>query len=142
MTRIDAAQHRLQQASDLATVLDAAYEAFEGMVLVIHPVQDPASGLFTVLVMAAASAADGRNALALAPSLPGHPLSAVPTEQQSGSSEPPKQVAEVVAGLSHLVAERLELAAASALEAGDRAACRHAAQSARDICGLLSASRL
>ncbi len=142
MTGIDVAQQRLQQAGDLAGILDAAYEAFEGMVSVIHRVQDPASGLFTALVMAAASAADGRNALALAPSLPGHPLLAVPAEQQPGSGEPPERVAEVVAGLSDLVAERLELAAASALEAGDRAACRHAPQSARDNCGLLSASRL
>jgi len=111
------------------------------MVSVIHPVQDPASGLFTVLVMAAAFAADGRNALALAPSLPGHPLLAVPTEQQPDSGEPPERVAEVVAGLSHLVAERLAQAAASAPDTGDQAACRHAAQSARDICGLLSTSR-
>src|ERR1035438_4788046 len=69
MTRIDAAQHRVQQASDLAAVLDAAYEAFEAMLSVLHPVQDPASDLFTPLVMAAASAANGRNAVALAPSL-------------------------------------------------------------------------
>jgi len=141
MTGIDVAQQRLQQAGDLAGILDAAYEAFEGMVSVIHRVQDPASGLFTALVMAAASAADGRNALALAPSLPGHPLLAVPTEQQPGSGEPPERVAEVVTGLSHLVAERLTQAAASAPETGDQAACQHAARSAQDICGLLGTSR-
>jgi hypothetical protein len=73
MTRINAVQHRLQQASDLAAVLDAAYTAFEGMLSVIDPVQDPASGLFAALVMAAASAANGRNVLALAPSLRGAP---------------------------------------------------------------------
>src|ERR1700733_1362570 len=105
MTRISAAEHRLQQASGLASVLDAAYEAFEGMMSVIHPVQDPASGLFSAFVMAAASAADGRNALALAPSLPGHPLLAAPGGQQSWSGEPPERVAETVTGLSHLVAE-------------------------------------
>ena len=81
MTRIDAAQHRMQQASDLAAVLDAAYEAFEAMLSVLHPAQDPASDLFTALVMAAASAANGRNALALAPSLPRRPLLAMPAEQ-------------------------------------------------------------
>jgi hypothetical protein len=91
-------------------------------------------------VMAAASAANGRNALALAPSLPGHPLLAVPAVPQPGSSEPPERVAEAVAGLSHLVAERLKHAAASAPDTGDRAACRHAAQSAREISGLLSSS--
>ena len=137
---MDTARQRLQEADGLAAVLDAAYEAFEGMLSVIHPVQDPASSLFAAFVMAAASAADGRNALALAPSLPGHPLLAVPAEQQPWSGEPPERIAEVVAGLSHLVAERLAQAGASAPDTGDRAACRHAVQSARDICELLSSS--
>jgi len=61
---MDTAQQRLLEADGLAAVLDAAYGAFEGMLSVIHPVQDPASGLFAAFVMAAASAADGRNALA------------------------------------------------------------------------------
>jgi len=139
MTRITAAQHRVQQASDLAAVLDAAYEAFEAMLSAIDPVQDPASGLFAAFVMAAASAANGRNAVALAPSLPGHPL-AVPAGQRPWPGERPERLAEVVAGLSHLVAGRLSRAAACAPDTGDRAACTHAARSARDICGLLSTS--
>jgi hypothetical protein len=137
MTVMETAQQRLRGADGLVAVLDAAYAAFEGMVSVIHPVQDPASGLFAAFVMAAAAAADGRNALALAPSLPGHPLLAAPAEQQSWSGEPPERVAEVVAGLSHLVAERLTQAADSAPDTGDEAACRNAARNARDICGLL-----
>ena len=135
---MDKAQQRVQEADGLAAVLDAAYVAFEAMLSVIHPVQDPASGLFAAFVMAAAAAADGRNALALAPSLPGHPLLTVPAEQQPWCGEPPERVAEKVAGLSRLVAERLTQAAASALDTGDAAACRNAAQNARDICGLLS----
>jgi len=138
MTMMDTARQRLQEADGLAAVLDAAYEAFEGMLSVIHPVQDPASSLFAAFVMAAASAADGRNAVALAPSLPRRPLLAVPAEQQPWSGEPPERVAEMVAGLSHLVAERLTQAAAWSPDTGDQAACRHAAQSARDVCGLLS----
>jgi hypothetical protein len=144
MTQIDAAQQRLQQASDLAAVLDAAYQAFEAMVSVIHRVQDPASGLFAAFVMAAASAANGHNALALAPSLPGRPLPAVatePTEQRPWSGEPPEGVGEAVAVLSRLLAERLEQAAASVADTGDRAACRDAAERALDICGLLSSGR-
>jgi hypothetical protein len=135
---MDTAQQHLQEADGLAAVLDASYAAFAGMVAIIHPVQDPASGLFTALVMAAAAAADGRNALALAPSLPRHPLLTTPAEQQPWSGEPPERVAEAVAGLSSLVAERLTQAAASAQDAGDRDACRHAARSAREVCGLLS----
>jgi hypothetical protein len=138
MNRINAAQRRLQQASDLAAVLDAAYEAFEGMLSVIYPAQDPASGWFAAYVMAAASAANGRNALALAPSLPRRPLLAVPAEQGSGPGERPERVAEAVAGLSDLVAGRLALAASGAPDTGDRDACGHAARNALDICGLLS----
>jgi hypothetical protein len=136
MTRITAARHHVQQASDLAAVIDAAYDAFEQMLAVIHPVQDPASDLFAALVMAAASAANGRNTLALAPSLPRRPLLAADDERPS-SPEPPESVAGTVAGLSQLVAGRLAQAATSAPDTGDRAACRHAARSARDICGLL-----
>ena len=140
MTPITAAQHRVQQASDLAAVLDAAYEAFEAMLSAIHRVQDPASGLFAAFVMAAAAAANGRNAVALAPSLPGHPLLAVPAAQRSRPEERPEDLAEVVAGLSHLVAGRLAQAAACAPDPGDQLACAHAARSARDICGLLGNS--
>lgn len=135
---IDTTQQRLQEADGLGVVLDAAYAAFEGMVSVIHPVQDPSSDLFAAFVMAAASAADGRNALALAPSLPRHPLLTTPAQQQPWSGESPERVAEMVTGLSNLVAERLTQAAAAAPDTSDRDACRHAAQSARDICGLLS----
>lgn len=99
---MDMAQQRLQEADGLAAVLDAAYGAFEGMLSVIHPAQDPASSLFAAFVMAAASAADGRNALALAPSLPGHPLLVAPADQQPRPGEPTERVAEAVAGLSHL----------------------------------------
>jgi hypothetical protein len=80
---MDTARQRLQEADGLAAVLDAAYAAFKGMLSVIHSAQDPASGLFAALVVAAvsaASAADGRDALALAPSLPRHPLLARTTE--------------------------------------------------------------
>jgi len=138
MNRINAAHRRLQQASDLPAVLDAAYEAFEGMLSVIYPAQDPASGWFAAYVMAAASAANGRNALALAPSLPRRPLLAVPAEQGSGPGERPERVAEAVAGLSDLVAGRLAWAASGAPDTGDRDACGHAARNALDICGLLS----
>jgi len=53
MTQISAAHDRLQRAGDLAAVLDAAYAAFEGMVAVLHGLQDSGSGLFAAAVMAA-----------------------------------------------------------------------------------------
>src|SRR5487761_1165837 len=102
MTRTDTVRERLQQASDLAAVLDASYEAFEWMLSIIQPLQDPASGWFTAFVMAAASAADGRDALLFAPSLPSNPLPGAPAGQRVAAAQSPEDVAKAVAGLSLL----------------------------------------
>src|ERR1035441_7044629 len=72
MTFLISARDRLERAAGLAAVLDAAYDAFESMRLAFRVHEDPASGLFGAFVMAAASAADGRDAVAFAPSLPAH----------------------------------------------------------------------
>ena len=138
MTRIDAAQAGVQQATELPAVLDASYAAFDAILSVLHPAQDPASDLFTAFVLAAASAANGRNAVALAPSLPRYPLHTAAAQEQPGPGVRPERVAGIVAGLSHLVAERLTQAAACAPDPADRDACSHAAQSARYIRGFLT----
>src|ERR1022692_1967030 len=70
MTWIIGAGDRLREASGLAAVLDAAYDAFEAMLPVIRACQDHAGSLFAAFGKSAASAADGRNAILLAPSLP------------------------------------------------------------------------
>src|SRR5215813_3839609 len=70
MTRIATAHDRVEQADDLAAMLNAAHSAFEDMLSVIRALEDPGHGMFIPLVMAAASAADGRDAIAFAPSLP------------------------------------------------------------------------
>src|ERR1035438_8815383 len=70
MTFLISARDRLEQAAGPAAVLAAAYDAFEGMRLAFRVHEDPASGLFAAFVMAAASAADGRDAVAFAPSMP------------------------------------------------------------------------
>ena len=88
------------------------------MLSVLHPGQDPASDLFTALVMAAASAANGRDALAA--SLPSHQLLAVRGHEQPCAGESPEWVAEMVAGLSHLVAGRLTQVAFTAPDTGHR----------------------
>src|SRR5215831_15707812 len=72
MTRIAMARNRVEQADGLAAMLDSAHDAFEDMLSVIRAHEDPADGMFVPLVMAAASAADGRDAIVFAPSLPLH----------------------------------------------------------------------
>jgi hypothetical protein len=138
MTWIDAVRERLQQATALADVLDAAYAAFEAMLPVIHPLQDPASGMFAAFVMAAASAANGRDAVAVAPSLPEHPVLAPPAAERSPSSQTPVDTAKALAGLGQLIAARLAHAGASAQDPADRTACQRAGRHGRDICELLS----
>ena len=70
MDTITAARARLEHATGLPAILDAAYDAFEDMLPAIEAQQDPGSAAFTAFVMSAASAANGRDAIAAAPSLP------------------------------------------------------------------------
>src|SRR6202043_3720301 len=70
MDPIEAARARLEQVAGLPAVLDAAYEAFEEMLRAIEDQQDPDGGAFAAFVMSGAAAANGRDALAAAPSLP------------------------------------------------------------------------
>jgi hypothetical protein len=135
MSRVLGPRERLQHATALPAVLDAAYGAFEQMLVAIRAHETPASGLFAAFVMSAASAADGRDAVAFAPSLPR------PGTQPPGGGEPAEEnaeaVAESVAALSRLLAVRLAQAGASAPDPGDRAACADAAWCAESIYGLL-----
>ena len=137
MTRMALAQEHLEQAGDLAAVLDAAYEAFEAMLAVINDSQDPASGLFAAFVMAGAAAANGRDAVGFAPSLPTRPQHRGASGEGTTSGASPEVTARGVAALSHLTAARLTPMAGSASRSGDRTACQAAARYAREICQLL-----
>ena len=140
MTRIRQIHERLQSAKGLAAVLDAAHDAFEEMLVVIRAHEDPADGIFVPLVMAAASAAEGRNAITFAPSLPPRRLHAAPRAEEPGDAGAKAFTAELAA-LSELLAARLTEAARSAPDHADQAACRDAARSARNIQALLTGSR-
>ena len=137
MTRVEAAAGRLRQAGDLGAVLDAAHEAFEAMRAAIRSQENPASGLFAAFVMAAALAADGRDAVAFAPSMPPRRQPDMPGADgvRAGTAE---EVSRGVAGLSGLVAVRLGQVAGQAAEPGDREACERAAQCARGVRDLLA----
>jgi hypothetical protein len=138
VTRIISAGDRLQQASDLAAVLDAAYEAFEAMRLAFRAHEDPATGLFAPFVMAAAAAADGRDAIAFAPSLPPRHSHNAPTAGEGpGHGQSAEGIAGAATSLSQVLAGSLIRAAGSASDPGDRAACEQAAACAHRICDLL-----
>jgi hypothetical protein len=139
MTWMISAQERLRETNGLGVVLDAAYDAFEGMLPVIRVGQDNAGNLFAAFGKSAASAADGRNAILLAPSLPPHCLHRTPAPGEgSHRGEGAESIAVCLAALSQLLADRLAQAAKSAPDYRDRAACRSAARRARDIHALLT----
>ena len=137
MNRITTDQERLRQATRLPEILDAAYGAFEHMLSVIRIREDPAGPWFAAFVMAAASAADGRDAIAFAPALPRYTLQA----ESDGQDRPPasaQAAAGALASLSELLAAQLESAAVAAVDPADQAACRNGARCARDVHSLLT----
>src|SRR5690349_16277974 len=97
MSSLFAVREHLQQASDFAAILDAACNAFESMLLVLRAHEDPGDPAFGAVVMAAASAADGRHALLFAPSLPPHRLQAADIPERHDAVG---AVADELAGLT------------------------------------------
>ena len=73
MDQIESARVRLEQATGLPAVLDAAYDAFEEMLSALEEQEDRGGAAFAAFVMSATAAANGRDALAAAPSLPPAP---------------------------------------------------------------------
>jgi hypothetical protein len=139
MDWIAAARARLEQAAGLPVILDAAYDTLEGMLLAIERGQDPGEGAFAAFVMSGAAAADARDAVAAAPSLP----SAVGSDAPLRAAEAPagglgaRELAAALAGLSELLASRLASVAELPAGRADRDACAAAARHAADVCSLL-----
>src|SRR6266566_3881520 len=125
------ARAHLEEAADLAAVLSDAYEAFEGMLLVIRAHEGRAEDMFAAFVMAAVSAANGRDAVAAAPSLPrvGGGI-APPAEGDLAAAASVQEIAGDLASLGRVLADRLADAARLAPDREDRAACAAAAHDA------------
>ena len=140
MRRLTAAGDRFGQARDLASVLDAAYDAFEEILAVIGDYEDAADSPAVPLLLAATQAANGRDAVLFAPSLPTrrlHQAERVEEELKRGSAQ---DITSAAAGLCQLLASRLAHTASTAAAAADRAACQDAARHARAAHALLTGS--
>jgi hypothetical protein len=136
MTRIAEVCDRLHaDGGGLPALLDSAYAAFELLLSVIEEHEDPATGMFAQFVLAATQAANGRDALLFAPSLPFRPLfPADTTVSGQGSST---DVQDMVT-LSMVLCGVLTQASDAVSGRDDRAACLHAARSAAAIHRLLT----
>lgn len=127
----------LENAGSLTALLDAAWDAFEFTISVSGDHADTDEGFFAALVDVLTAAADGRDAIVAAPSLPPRPLGSCPAR----SGDRGRSVLDVVAtlgSLSGLLAGRLTSAASSAADPQDRAACLTGARYAREIHRLLA----
>jgi hypothetical protein len=142
MNRITTARARIDQAGDLPSLLGAAYGAFEDMLAVIRQHEERDEGSFAAFVIAAGAAANGRDCIAAAPSLPSSAVVGPVTGTNGLLAElTVVRVALTVAGLSDLLAARLTAAAARAAHPDDRTACTNAAWQARRIWRLFAGAR-
>jgi hypothetical protein len=138
MTGMTGVRDRLEQADDLPALLEAAHQVFAVALTALRAREDPASVWFGGFVMAAASAADGRDALIFAPSMPAHRAHASAGTGADSSARTADAVAGDIASLCGLAAVRLAQAGSQAADPGDQAACVRAARCARRICELLA----
>ena len=136
MTELDAIAARLRGGTALAGLLDAAFDAFEVIRLVARAGEDLAPDLFAAFITTAGAAVEGRNALGDAPSLP--PATGPPPAVALSATARAGQIADELAALAALLAQRLAEEGALAVGEGDRAACQHAANAATDIHRLLA----
>jgi hypothetical protein len=127
---------RLRGGTTLADLLDAGFDAFEVIRLVARAGEDLAPDLFAAFMIAAGIAVEGRNALGNAPSLP--PATEPPPAPTVSLAAGVGQIADELAALAALLAQRLAEAGAQAVGEGDRAACQHATHAAADIHRLLA----
>jgi len=139
MTSMTDARRRVDEASGLAEVLDAAYDAFEDMLTAIYGYHDAGGPFYPALIMAAADAANGRDAVAFAASLP--PSRQVqPAATTAADPVAWQDLGASIAALSSSLSARLREVAAAAKTAEDRRACLDAARYADEVHGLAAAS--
>lgn len=135
MTRKVDTRSRLGKAGSTADILDASYGAFMDMLSIVRRYEDGHGPFYAALVFAAAAAANGRDAILFAPSLPSRSLAGQTETIVSGGSE---AVAAELALISEAVVGRLTAAAAVVKADGDRVACRDGVRYAREIHALVT----
>ena len=138
MHQISAIEDRLRHSTTMPDSLAASFDTFETIRLIARQHALAAPQLFAAF-MTTAAAAEGRDAITAAPSLPlagGHPPRYGEPAPAPGAG--PENIADALAGLAAILGSHLARAAARAATAADRAACQDAARSARQIRQLIA----
>jgi hypothetical protein len=127
----------MRQVRGLPGVLDAAYRVFEVMLTVAREHEDPDGGMFASFVFAAGSAANGRDAVASALSLPPAGPASEGLTVETGSVVDAEEAADGLAILGEALNGLLMAAGRAAGDVRDQVACARAAGHAREVHALL-----
>ena len=139
MRQVTAAGNRFRQAHGLPAVLDAACDAFEAILTIIGDYEDTIStGAAITFLLVATQAANGRDAVLFAPSLPPRALHPWAAAGKPNRPESASVIKSSVAGVSELLATGLARTATTITNGADRAACRDAATCAARITDLFA----
>lgn len=133
---IGVVQQRVEAASGLADLLAAAWGAFTVLLAACHTSEAHGGELSAAFAFAAAATAQGRLALAAAPSLP--PGGVNGASLGPFGHDDPGDTADVLADLARSLRDALADAGLAAGDAGDRAACADAAAEAAQVYELLA----
>jgi len=132
----DLLERRLRDAVGVVGVLAVGWEIFEFAAAVAAVGAGQAADLYPAFTFARGSAVSGRNAIALAPSLPAS--IPAPPEGPAPAAGEAGEIADAIAGLAAVLSERLREAARLAADPDDQAACEDAARAAARISELLT----
>jgi hypothetical protein len=137
MTPTSLIRQQLEDAHSVADILDASYDAFDEMLSAFDRYQRGCGPFYAALIMAGPAAADGRNTVGAAPSIP--PPERDRPQPPAPATEPAaREVAESIADLALLTARKLRTAAAAATCPADCSACIDAAQYADEVHALMT----
>ncbi len=140
---IDRLRERLETAAPsadrVAGTLEVAWEAFDLLLVTCRACEDRSAELFAAFSFASVAAAQGRQLVWGAPSLP---LASVGGSGRAVSvADDLEGIADALAGLAQVMSGRLSAAAHDAPDPGDRGACADAAREAGQIYQLLKRDR-
>ena len=125
---------RIRGTTDLGALLDVAYDAFEDLLTVVRGHRAGFDDYLSLpLLRVVALAADARDIVGRAPSLPSRRRSMVAAAEAPHPSKSAEHVAHEIVALSEHLAARLADVGGAAPDPADQAACSAAAGCAREI---------
>jgi hypothetical protein len=143
MGEIDSLRERLEtpapSADGVAGTLEAAWAGFDLLLATCRACEDQSAELFAAFSFASAAAAQGRQLVWGAPSLP--LTSAGQSRRAVSVADDLEGITDALAGLAQVMSGRLSSAARDAPDPGDRGACADAAREAGQIYQLLKRDR-